>query len=62
MTYRIVNTDNFAGDYPAEYFVGPEFIRKEDAQTEADKLNKDAFSRWHKVVELPYELQPGFEP
>ena len=61
MTYRIVNTDNFARDYPHEMFVGPEFVRKEDAQAESDKLNEHAFDRWHKVVEMPYELQPGFE-
>ena len=62
MRYRIVNTDNFNGDYPAEYFVEDEFESKEEAQKRADELNIGAFSRWHYVVELPYELAPGFEP
>lgn len=62
--YRVVNTDNFGGDYPNESFVGPEML-KEDAQVFCDSLNKplgDHSSRYHKVVEGTYELQPGFEP
>ncbi len=119
MTYRIVNTDNFGGDYPDEKLVeyqryneacalcgvpfelhrnegsppetspnsswgwltcrrftrcNPprvldssrpiEFITKQAAQEQADKLNVGGnhAPRYYKVVEMPYELQPGFEP
>lgn len=65
MMYRIVNTDNFGGDYPNESFTehGP-FNTKEDAQEIADELNGDYDynPRYYKVVKLPYKLQPGFEP
>jgi hypothetical protein len=65
MTYRIVDTDNFGGDYPDEKFVGPEFDVREEAEQEAAVLNGDPVpyaSRYYKVVEMPYKLQPGFEP
>lgn len=65
MTYRIVNTDNFGGDYPNETFVSTEYDKKEDAQKTADELNgryPEHSSRYYKVVELPYALRPGFEP
>jgi hypothetical protein len=65
MTYRIVDTDNFGGDWPDEKFVGPEFLNKMDAEAFADGINAyngDLAPRYHKVVEMPYELQPGFEP
>jgi hypothetical protein len=63
--YRIVNTDNFGGDYPDEKFVGEEYTDKDAADKEAETLNgpyPEHNSRYHKVVEMPYELQPGFEP
>jgi len=64
MTYRIVNTDNFGGDYPNESFVGDDYETKQAAQERADELNigGDYAPRYYKVVEMPYELQPGFEP
>jgi hypothetical protein len=64
MPYRVVNTDNFGGDYPNESFVDGEYETQELAQAAADKLNvnADISSRYFKVVKLPYELQPGFEP
>jgi hypothetical protein len=64
MTYRIVNTDNFGGDYPNESFVDEAFETKEAAQMRADELNVggDHAPRYFKVVEMPYELRPGFEP
>lgn len=65
MTYRIVNTDNFGGDYPNERFIDGEFESKQLAQNVADDLNShdgDYAPRYYKVVEMPYELQPGFEP
>lgn len=65
MTYRIVNTDNFGGDYPNESFKDGEFETREGAQARADELNTidpEHNPRYYKVVEMPYELQPGFEP
>lgn len=66
MTYRIVNTDNFDGDYPNETFTdeGP-FVFRDQAQVRADVMNEDLGEhsrRYYKVVEMPYTLQPGFEP
>lgn len=61
---RIVDTDNFCGDYPAEHFV-LWTMKKESAERIADILNEDAgehASRYYKVVEDDYVLQPGFEP
>lgn len=63
--YRIVNTDNFGGDYPDETFVGDEYADEETAQRKADELNgpyPEHSSRYYKVVKLPYDLVPGFEP
>lgn len=61
---RIVDTDNFGGDYPDEAFVlFP--MPKEQAQKIADAINEAAgpnASRYWKVVEHDYQLQPGFEP
>lgn len=64
MPYRIVDTDNFEGDYPDEKFVGDEYKTEQEAQVRADELNVggDYAARYYKVVELPYKLQPGFEP
>lgn len=62
--WAIVNTDNFGGDYPNEHFVGEPYLDKKAAETEADRINgphADEISRYHKVVKLPYKLQPGFE-
>lgn len=63
--YRVVNTDNFGADYPDERFVGPEYDTKGEAQSAATRLNilgGPCSSRFYKVVELPYKLQPGFTP
>jgi len=61
---RIVETDNYGGDYPDEKFVlFP--MSKEKAQRVADAINDAAgehSSRFWKVVEEGYKLQPGFEP
>ena len=64
-TYRIVDTDNFNGDYPNEKFVESQFYSKTAAQRFADEMNKKNgpnAPRYYKVVEMPYTLQPGFEP
>ena len=61
---RVVNTDNFGGDYPDEKFVS-ESLSKKEAEKLANKLNKGMHSfdpRYHIVVEDDYELIPGFTP
>lgn len=63
--YRVVNTDNFGSDYPDERWVGPPRDTIADAKVDADGLNAIAgehSSRYYKVVQLPYKLQPGFQP
>lgn len=61
---RIVDTDNFNGDYPDEKFLLWPMPRLY-CQPIADTLNAWAgprAQRYYKVVEDDYELQPGFEP
>ena len=62
---RIVETDNFGGDYPDEKFLNLFDMGKEAAQKVADAINEAArpntFRFW-KVVLNDYQLQPGFEP
>ena len=65
MPYRVVNTDNFGRDYPNETFAADDLDTRAEAQACADKLNGPNScysSRYYKVEELPYELEPGFEP
>jgi len=60
---RIVNTDNFGGDYPNEKFVlWP--LPENKAKRIADILNEgnQHEARFFKVVPDDYKLQPGFEP
>lgn len=65
--YKIVNTDNFDGDYPDEIFINLPATSRSNAEELAKCLN-DIFcsgnysSRYYKVVKSDYELQPGFEP
>ena len=61
--YRVVNTDNFGGDYPEEKFV-TETLTKSAAEQVAEDLNKTLSNyspRYYKVVKEDYKLQPGFE-
>lgn len=62
---RIIETDNFAGDYPDEQFVNLPRMTKEHARQVADAIN-DGFpehsSRYWRVVDDDYVLQPRFEP
>ena len=67
--YRIVETDNFGGDYPDEKFVNiPMSTRREDMQHIADAINSVFCNRpypsprYWRVVENGYKLVPGFEP
>lgn len=62
---RIVNTDNFGGDYPDESFIfGP--MTSEAAQEICSALNKhfsgELAPRYWKVVPNDYKLIGGFEP
>ena len=62
---RVVNTDNFGGDYPDEKFIGTKDMSLEEAKKLADDMNDIAgpnASRFYKVVNDDYVLQPGFEP
>ena len=66
--YKIVETDNYAGDYPDEKFVNvPSSPNHKKMQDIADAINasfctRDYAPRYWKVVEDNYKLQPGFEP
>lgn len=67
MFYKIVETDNFGGDYPDEKFVTLPLLSQSDACTIAGSINAclcdtDDAPRYWKVVENGYVLQPGFEP
>jgi hypothetical protein len=62
---RIVNTDNFGGDYPDERFLNIPNVTKEHAIKIAAAINgahHPEARRYWKVVDNDYELQPGFEP
>jgi hypothetical protein len=62
---RIVETDNFNGDYPKEKFVNLPQMTKRHAQEVCDAINvgwMQDHDRYWKVVENDYQLQPGFEP
>jgi len=62
---RIVETDNFDGDYPAESFLLGR-LSEESAHVIADVINEHCGGpharRYWKVVEDGYKLRPGFEP
>ncbi len=66
MEYKIVNTDNFCGDYPDEFFVNVPGTSLDNARKIADFLNEifnhETSPRYYTVVEQNYKLQPGFEP
>lgn len=64
--FRVVNTDNFGGDYPNESFVCPP-LSKPLCEMIATELNGpeagwNYMSQYYKVVPDGYKLQPGFEP
>lgn len=67
-TWRIIDTDNFDGDYPNEQFVAIGIRSEFEAESIALFLNKHAgkhASRYYRVephIEISYKLQPGFEP
>ena len=63
---KIVNTDNFDGDYPDESFVNLPSLDKELADKLCERINEawggDHSPRYWKVVNDDYVLTPGFEP
>ena len=62
---KVVNTDNFDGDYPDEKFLNIPNMPKEYSKRVADVLNEYAgphSSRYWKVVPVDYILKGGFEP
>jgi hypothetical protein len=70
----IVNTDNFGGDYPDEFFLARlseeraqpmVFLSKDEAQLVVDSLNAPHgpnAPRWWKIVDEYYQLIRGFRP
>lgn len=66
---RIIDTDNFGGDYPNEKFIqigkyplcAPERVCEAIAKALNDWHGERA-SRYFKIVDDEYELAPGFEP
>lgn len=64
---RVVETDNFCGDYPYEQWACPYSLSKHKADAIANLFNElmcdsQDSPRWWKVVDDDYQLQPGFEP
>jgi hypothetical protein len=61
---RIVDTDNFGGDYPNERFLLWE-MPQSACERICGVLNEQAgpnAHRYYKIVEDDYVLVPGFEP
>jgi hypothetical protein len=65
-SYRIIDTDNFGGDYPNEKVIASGITYKPFADEMCEaliaKFSGNHASRFYKVVEDDYDLQPGFEP
>lgn len=63
--YRIIETDNYGGDYPNESFLNIAPTNEEHAKAIAKAINDGngvMCPRYWMVVEVGYQLQPGFEP
>jgi hypothetical protein len=62
---KIVETDNFGGDYPDERFVSLPQMTEAHAKKVVDAINSgfpENATRYWKVVPNDYTLRPGFEP
>jgi hypothetical protein len=63
---RIVETDNFDGDYPDEKFVNLPLLTLDAAEKICGLINAicsgENAPRYWKVVNDHYKLRPGFEP
>lgn len=63
--FRVVDTDNFGGDWPDERWASPWVFKRETAEAIAKALNEEQGPegpRYFTVVERGYVLQPGFRP
>ena len=62
---KIVETDNFDGDYPDEKFLNLPLLTEYAAKCIAKEINshfQNAYPRFWKVVNDNYKLVGGFEP
>jgi len=65
---KIVETDNFGGDYPDEKFLPiPDLLTRKDCEEICEIINNTlnlhaTYPRYWKVVDDNYKLQPGFTP
>jgi hypothetical protein len=63
--YRIIETDNFGGDYPNEKWATPYSFTKEQAAIMRECFNSllsgETAPRYWREVEEGYQLQPGLE-
>lgn len=62
---KIVEIDNYDGDYPDEKFVDLPRMTKEHAEAVAKAINAGfprVYLRYWAVVDDDYRLRPGFEP
>ena len=63
--WKIVETDNYAGDYPDESFVNIPPLPLPHASAVAKAINAafgENHHRYWMVKPEDYQLQPGFEP
>lgn len=69
-SWRVVNTDNFGGDYPNEWVMAEGFLSEQEASMYADAWNAKNCHDGHgsrcamvvRHIEITYVLQAGFEP
>jgi len=64
---KIIDTDNFGGDYPNEKVIADNIKNPKHAEIMCDALIErycrySGSPRFYRVVEDDYVLQPGFEP
>ncbi len=62
---KIVDTDNYDGDYPNEKVIASGITNKDLGEVMVDALNAVGgvrSARYYKLVEDDYVLQPGFQP
>jgi len=62
---RIIETDNFGGDYPDEKFLNLPPMPEEHCKRIAAAINEALgpnSARYYRVVDNDYKLVPGFEP
>ena len=64
--FKIVETDNFGGDYPDEKQLNLPPMNPSQASEIADAINRaisgEGARRYWVVKPMDYVLQPGFEP